>query len=82
MKLQEKLDAMKKESAGARPPEIVAVMVGEVEKLVQSGIADKAINVGEVLPEFTLPDEKDNLVSSKDLLAKGPLAISIYRGVW
>ena len=82
MKLQEKLNTMKKESAAGRPPEVVAVLVGEVEKLVQSGIADKAIKVGETLPEFTLPDEEGNLVSSKDLLAKGPLAISFYRGVW
>lgn len=82
MKLQEKLNAIKKESIAKRPPEIVAILLQATEELVQSGIADKAIKVGETLPEFTLPDEKGNLVSSKDLLAKGPLAISFYRGVW
>ena len=82
MKLQEKLDAMKKESVTKRPPEIVATLLQEIEDLVQSGIVDKAINFGETLPEFTLPDEKGNFVSSKNLLAKGPLAISFYRGVW
>jgi len=82
MKLQEKLIAMKKESIVGRPPEVVEVLVGEIKKLVQSGIADNAIKTGEVLPEFTLPDEKGNLVSSKDLLARGPLAVSFYRGVW
>lgn len=82
MKLQEKLIAMKKESSVGRPPEVVEVLVGEIKKLVQSGIADNAIKTGEVLPEFTLPDEKGNLVSSKDLLARGPLAVSFYRGVW
>ena len=82
MNLQDKLNAMKKESAAKMPPEVVADLRGEVQKLVESGVADKAIKTGEVLPEFVLPDEKDNLVSSKDLLAKGPLAISFYRGVW
>ena len=82
MKLQEKLTTMKKESIAGRPPEIVEVLVGEVEKLVQSGIADNAIKTGETLPEFTLADEQGNIVSSRDLLAKGPLAISFYRGVW
>ena len=82
MKLQEKLIAMKKESIVGRPPEVVEVLVGEIKKLVQSGIADNAIKTGEVLPEFTLPDEKGNLVSSKDLLARGPLAVSFYRGIW
>ena len=38
MKLQETLDAMKKESMAGRPPEIVATMLQEVENLVQSGI--------------------------------------------
>ena len=82
MKLQEKLNAMKKESTAGRPPEVVSVLLGEVEKIVQSGIADNAIKTGQTLPEFTLPDEKGELVSSRDLLAKGPLAVSFYRGVW
>lgn len=82
MKLQEKLNAMKKESIATKPPELVAILLKTTEELVQSGLASKAIKVGETLPEFILPDEKGNLVSSKDLLAKGPLALSFYRGVW
>lgn len=82
MNLQEKLNAMKKESMAKRPPEIVAVMLQEVENLVKSGFADKAIKIGETLPEFTLPDQKGALVSSKNLVAEGPLAISFYRGIW
>lgn len=82
MGLQETLNAMKKQSTAGRPPEVVAVLQGEIEKLVKSGIADKAIKKGEKLPEFILPDERGNLVSSKNLLAQGPLAVSFYRGVW
>ncbi len=82
MKLQEKLSAMKQESIATSPPEIVAVLLGETEKLVQSGIADRAIKAGESLPDFTLPDENGNLINSKALLDKGPLAISFYRGIW
>ena len=82
MTLQEKLSAMKNESLAKRPPEVVATMLQAVENLVQAGIADNAITVGEKLPDFSLPDEKGLLVSSKDLLAKGPLAISFYRGIW
>lgn len=82
MKLQEKLTEMKKENMVKRPPEIVAVLLQEVDNLVQSGITDKAIKVGETLPEFMLPDEKGNLVNSKHLLEKGPIAVSFYRGIW
>ena len=82
MKLQETLDALKMKNMASMPPEVVEILLKENEDLVQSGIADKAIKVGATLPEFTLPDERGNLVSSRDLLAKGPLAISFYRGVW
>jgi len=82
MKLQEKLIEMKKVSIATKPPELIVPLLQGTENLVNSGIADKAIRVGEKLPEFTLPDEKGNLISSKDLLAKGPLAISFFRGIW
>jgi hypothetical protein len=82
MKLQEKLNSMKQESLATKPPELVTIMLKSTEELVQSGIVNKAIKVGETLPDFALPDSNGNLVNSRDLLAKGPLAISFYRGIW
>ncbi len=82
MKLQEKLSAMKQESIATKPPEIIGPLLEETKKLVQSGLTARVIKVGEQLPEFSLPDAKGNIVNSKDLLAKGPLAISFYRGIW
>lgn len=42
-----------------------------------------AIQVGDTLPEFTLPDALGKDISSGDLLRKGrPLLISFYRGEW
>lgn len=82
MKLQEKLNAIKQESLATLPPELIAIMLNSTKDLVQSGIVHKAINVGKTLPEFTLPDASGNLISSRDLLEKGPLAISFYRGIW
>ena len=34
------------------------------------------------MPDFTLPDVNNKPVSSKDLLAKGPLVVIFYRGGW
>lgn len=82
MRLQEKLISIKKDSIASRPPEVVEVLLGEVEKLIKSGMADKSIKPGKNMPEFSLPDEKGNLVSLKGLLSKGPLAVSFYRGIW
>lgn len=82
MSLKEKLNKMKEESMASKTPEQVAVMRGATEELVNSGITDKAIKKGENWVHFSLPDEKGNIVSSKDLLARGPMVVSFYRGVW
>ena len=44
--------------------------------------SSKAIQVGEKFPEFTLNDARGQQVSSRDLLRRGPLLISFYRGQW
>jgi peroxiredoxin len=51
-------------------------------ELAASGQAQRALAVGATLPAFTLSDSEDRAVSSADLLAKGPLVITFYRGVW
>lgn len=41
-----------------------------------------AIQPGQTLPRFTLPNAVGTPISSADLLAKGPLLITFYRGEW
>jgi hypothetical protein len=82
MTLQEKLAAMKQESIASKPPEVIELLAAETKKLVLSRIADKAIKVSETLPEFILSDEQGNVFNSKNILGKGPLALSFYRGIW
>jgi peroxiredoxin len=50
--------------------------------LVDSGQAQRAKKAGDTAPEFTLNDPDGKPVSLRDLLAKGPLVLSFYRGVW
>ena len=82
MGLQDKLDEYKKSFLEKAPPEAVAVMQRATEDLKNSGILDKVLKAGESAPEFSLPDENGNLVELKSLLARGPMVISFYRGVW
>ena len=51
-------------------------------QLAQRGAAANAIKVGDVIPEFMLPSANGRFVRSADLLAKGPVALSFYRGAW
>lgn len=41
-----------------------------------------AKKVGDVIPEFSLINEKSESVSSKDLLKQGNLVLVFYRGAW
>ena len=82
MGLQDKLDEYKKSFLEKAPPEAVEVIQRATENLETSGVLDKVLKVGESAPEFSLPDENGNLVDLKGLLAKGPVVISFYRGVW
>ena len=40
------------------------------------------IKVGDKLPPFTLDNDDGSTVSSKALLADGPLVVTIFRGHW
>ncbi|MCB0053446.1 MAG: redoxin domain-containing protein, partial [Caldilinea sp.] len=40
------------------------------------------LQVGDVAPDFVLPDVLGNAVALGDLRAQGPVALSFYRGAW
>ncbi len=82
MSLKEKLDRRRVHFRETAPPETLSVMDAATEKLVDSEIASKILGVGEALPEFELPNVDGTLVRSSDLLSRGKLVLSIYRGVW
>ncbi|WP_022952096.1 peroxiredoxin-like family protein [Leucothrix mucor] len=54
-------------------------VIAEAKAFQQGG---DALAVGQRVPAFELPDAEGNLVSSADLLAKGPLVVTFYRGSW
>jgi hypothetical protein len=82
MTLREQLDARRAQSRERMPAELRALMDQGTEALRQSGVADRSLNVGDVMPAFTLPNATGQMVSSADLLAQGPLVVSFYRGGW
>ena len=87
MTLQAKLDAFKADFEAGKPPynvppSVIEVMHRATAELKASGAAGRALKVGDQAPAFTLKDPDGNAVSSTALLAKGPLVVSFYRGVW
>jgi peroxiredoxin len=87
MTLQDRLDAFKADfvagKLGFKPtPERLQAMQRATAELIESGQAQRAKKAGDVAPIFTLRNGDGNVVSSRDLLAAGPLVVSFYRGVW
>jgi len=82
MSLRIKLDEIKANSAAKFPAEIRAVMGRATEDLRRSGVAGRALKIGDTAPNFTLHNVEGVAVSSAMLLEQGPLVVSFYRGVW
>ena len=87
MTLQAKLDAFKADFQAGKPPynvppSVIEVMHRATAELIASGAAARAFKAGDTAPAFTLNDPEGRPVSSADLLARGPLVLSFYRGVW
>lgn len=82
MTFQERLAGLKQRIEGSMPQEYLDIMHGATAELEDSGIQDKVLKTGDMSPAFSLPDENGQSVSSADLLTKGPLVITFYRGLW
>ena len=80
--LQERLDRIKAAFSEKAPDSAKAVMARAAKELRDSGILERVPVVGDALPAFKLSDTEGNQVRSRDLLAQGPLVITVYRGVW
>jgi hypothetical protein len=82
MSLADTLASIREASAKRIPPERAAIMHRATEELRASGIMERVIKVGDPLPAFALPNSYGQEVRSADLLAKGPLVVTFFRGSW
>ena len=82
MSLEDKLAATRAASAGRIPPDRQAIMHRATEDLRKSGILERITPVGSPAPAFELANHDGRRVSSAELLARGPMVLSFFRGSW
>jgi hypothetical protein len=82
MPLQDKLDAYKKGFEAKAPKAALAVMHRATKDLAESGILAATVKVGDPAPDFALKNTGSQDVSLGELIGRGPLVLSFYRGRW
>lgn len=82
MALNDQLDSLTAKLRAMVPAERLLLVDRFAEDLVKSGLAERALKIGDHAPNFELPDGDGMLWRLEDLLRTGPLAIVFYRGRW
>jgi hypothetical protein len=86
--LKESLDAIRRaaEGDGTKPgrisPEDLEIMHRVTAEQRASGFQARIPKPGQAAPMFTLANQNGVDVSSANLVARGPLVISFFRGRW
>ena len=80
--LADRLDRIRTGFEAQAPADALSVMHRATDDLGKSGILDGIPKPGDSLPAFELQDTDGSTVSSADLLSRGPLIATFYRGLW
>lgn len=82
MKLNEKLQLIQKEMAQNVPVDILNALRQSLQNLIEQNLEHHALKVGDIAPDFTLPDAEGLPVSLYDVLQDNAVILSFFRGNW
>jgi flagellar motor component MotA len=82
MALKDKLDETRAASAKRRPQEARAIMQRATDNLRASGILATVVGNGQTMPAFVGTSHDGREIASANLVPRGPLVLSFFRGHW
>lgn len=82
MNLQQQLQKKKEELRASFPAEANAGIERAIDEQRKANFSAKGLQVGNVVPGFSLTNATGKRVSLDELLRKGPVIINFYRGGW
>jgi hypothetical protein len=82
MSLGEKLAEISAAGAKRIPDEKRAIIGAATKARRESGILDRTIKVGDTLSAFSLENADGAMINSADLLSKGAVVLTVFRGHW
>jgi peroxiredoxin len=80
--VRKELEEFRQKSSKSSPPERTRAFEEGIEAVRKSGATDKALKVGDKAPEFELPGANGKKVTLSELIARGPVVVTWYRGGW
>ena len=82
MSLAAKLDELRGASAKRILEYKRVIMEAATKELAGPNIMNAVFKVGDRLPAFSLPNSFDETIASSELLADGPVVLTVFRSVW
>jgi peroxiredoxin len=82
MDLQKELSAVEQMVKEKTPSHVMPTIEASIHAVKESGLERRAIQPGETIRDFELPDATGAIVKSLELRTRGPLLIVFYRGAW
>ena len=82
MTLKQKIEAYKEGFKKQAPQEAQEIMHRATNDLQNSPQMINTIKVGDMAPDFSLKNTANNDIVLSDLLDRGPVVLSFYRGRW
>ena len=80
--LAKQIEQFNNELATQVPQEVLEAFGKSIEDLKTKNIEEKSIKLGAIMPDFSLPNAKNEIIHSKEILKKGKMIIAFYRGSW
>jgi peroxiredoxin len=80
--VRKELEEFREKSARSAPPDVIRAYEQWIEEARKSGVLETALKVGDRAPDFELPGATGKTVKLSELLARGPVVVTWYRGGW
>jgi len=82
MNLNMALDEFKHEFSAKIPPELAEILEQETNTLAEKFNSRKLLTIGDIAPDFTLPNATGKQINLQEYLANGAVILTFYRGGW
>ncbi|OCA77999.1 alkyl hydroperoxide reductase [Chryseobacterium contaminans] len=80
--LAKQLEHLNQELSSQLPQEILNAFGKSIEDLKTKRMEENSIQIGDQMPEFSLPNALGTLINSEEIFKNGKVILAFYRGSW